>query len=401
MEETFLSLSNTLIFIAFLMLLVSLLPLGISIKSKPQSKKYEKIAIWIIVIAFVLELAYFILRWMATGHAPVSNMYEFIAMFSIMLIGGFLITYHYFRTKVFGLFAIPISLLLLGYGSMFSTDVQPLIPALQSNWLAIHVITVTLSYGILSMSAVAGLIYLLKAIPAEENSWRARWLEAIMIGILTVVMYIVTTVFMQNIVGYDDEFYYTDQQGQQVIAEYHLPSLINYSEAIPVEHIGNNEYEPADHFHLGIDLPPVIKAHTLNTVVWSIIIGLITYGIVRLVIRKRLFALVKPLTKKADLALMDEIGYRSVIIGFPLFALGGIFFAAIWAQIAWSRFWGWDPKETWAFITFMFYTIFLHLRLNRGYEGEKSAWLAVGGFILILFNLIAINLIVAGLHSYA
>lgn len=88
MESTFLSLSNTFIFIAFLILLIALLPLGISIKSKSESKKYEKLAIWMIVIAFILELAYFIMRWLATGHAPVSNMYEFIAMFSIMLIGG-------------------------------------------------------------------------------------------------------------------------------------------------------------------------------------------------------------------------------------------------------------------------------------------------------------------------
>src|SRR5699024_7041454 len=144
-----------------------------------------------------------------------------------------------------------------------------------------------------------------------------------------------------------------------------------------------------------------INSQSLNTVIWSIILGFSVYGILRLILRKRLLAFVKQLASRADLNLMDEIGYRSVIIGFPLFALGGIFFAAIWAQIAWSRFWGWDPKETWAFITFMFYTVFLHLRLNRGYEGEKSAWLAVLGFILILFNLIAINLIVAGLHSYA
>lgn len=345
MDATFLSISNTLIFIAFIMLLVALVPLGLSVKSKSTSKRNEKIAIWIIAIAFILELGYFAFRWMATGHAPVSNMYEFIAMFSIMLIGGYLITYHYFKTKVFGLFAIPISLLLLGYGSLFSTDVQPLIPALQSSWLAIHVITVTLSYGILSMSAVAGLIYLLKAIPADEKSWRARCLELIMVGLVIVATYIVTTLVMKEIIGYNDEFYYTDQSGQQVVAEYHLPSLVNYQDAIPVEHVGNNEFEPTEHFHLGIDLPPVIKAHSLNTVVWSIILGTIGYGIVRLILRRRIFSLFKPLTKKVDLVLMDEIGYRSVIIGFPLFALGGIFFAAIWAQMAWSRFWGWDPKK--------------------------------------------------------
>ena len=399
MESTMLSISNGFITAAFFILLVALIPLAVSIKSK--NKRSEYIAITMIVVAFIMQIGYFILRWISTGHAPVSNMYEFIATFSIMLILGYLITYHYYKSKVLGLFAIPISLLLIAYGSLFSTDVNPLIPSLQSNWLAIHVITVTISYGILSMSAVAGLIYLLKAIPENEKSLRARILELIMAGIVVVLVYIVTTLIMQGAVGYSDEFMYTDQRGETMVADYHLPSLVNYSEAIPVEHVGDEQYEQADHFHTGINLPPVINSQSLNTVIWSIILGFAVYGILRLVLRRRLLAFVKPLASRADLNLMDEIGYRSVIIGFPLFALGGIFFAAIWAQIAWSRFWGWDPKETWAFITFMFYTIFLHLRLNRGYEGEKSAWLAVIGFILILFNLIAINLIVAGLHSYA
>ncbi|MFD2829369.1 c-type cytochrome biogenesis protein CcsB [Corticicoccus populi] len=399
MDSIFLSASDWLLYTAFLLLLVSLVPLGISFKAR--SKKPEKIAITMIIVAFIFQVLYFVLRWTATGHAPVSNMYEFIATFSIMMIGGFLVTYFYFKTKIIGVFAIPLSLLLIGYGSLFSTDAAPLIPALQSSWLAIHVITVTLSYGILSMSAVAGLIYLLKAIPADEKSKRASALEMIMALIVTILVYIATTVVMQGIVGYNDEFYYTDQQGQNVVAEYHLPSLVNYQDAVAVENAGENNYEPTEHFHTGIDLPPIINAQSLNTVVWSIILGVIVYGIIRLILRKRIIALLKPLSNKADLHLMDEIGYRSVIIGFPIFALGGIFFAAIWAQIAWSRFWGWDPKETWAFITFMFYTIFLHLRLNRGYEGEKSAWLAVIGFLLIIFNLIAINLIVAGLHSYA
>jgi cytochrome c-type biogenesis protein CcsB len=98
---------------------------------------------------------------------------------------------------------------------------------------------------------------------------------------------------------------------------------------------------------------------------------------------------------------MDEIGYRAVLIGFPVFTLGALIFAMIWAHEAWSRFWGWDPKEVWALITWLFYAAFLHLRLSQGWEGKKSAWLAVIGFIIIMFNLIAVNLIIAGLHSYA
>ncbi|WP_271399929.1 c-type cytochrome biogenesis protein CcsB [Salinicoccus roseus] len=399
MASQLVAISSTLLYAAFILYLVAMLPLATSIKSR--SDKPAKIAISMVVVGFILQLSYFILRWIAQGHAPVSNMYEFITMFAIMIIAGYLITYFYFKTKLFGLFALPISMLLMAYGSMFSREVAPLIPALQSNWLAIHVITVTLAYGILSMSAVAGLIYLLKAVPADEKSWRARFLEAVMAGIVTVLVFIVTTILMQNVIGYQDDFLYQDKQGQNQIAEYHLPSLINFEGAVPVEHAGDNNYEEADHFHSGVNLPPIIDSQKLNTVLWSFLLGLMVYGIIRLILRKRIIAVLKPWSSKADLGLMDEIGYRSVIIGFPIFALGGIFFASIWAQVAWSRFWGWDPKETWAFITFMFYTVFLHLRLNRGYEGEKSAWLAIIGFLLILFNLIAINLLVAGLHSYA
>ena len=99
--------------------------------------------------------------------------------------------------------------------------------------------------------------------------------------------------------------------------------------------------------------------------------------------------------------LLDEVTYRAVAIGFPVFTLGGLIFASIWAQIAWDRFWGWDPKEVWALVTWFFYAAFLHLRLSRGWHGEKSAWLAVGGFGIIMFNLIVVNLVIAGLHSYA
>ncbi|MEI5906343.1 cytochrome c biogenesis protein CcsA [Bacillus spongiae] len=78
-----------------------------------------------------------------------------------------------------------------------------------------------------------------------------------------------------------------------------------------------------------------------------------------------------------------------------------LIFAMIWAQIAWTLFWGWDPKEVWALITWLFYAVFLHLRLSKNWQGEKSAWLAVIGFAIIMFNLIFVNLVIAGLHSYA
>jgi len=148
-------------------------------------------------------------------------------------------------------------------------------------------------------------------------------------------------------------------------------------------------------------MPALINAKKLTTVVWSLLVGSVLYLLIRLIARRRISAIFQPLVKRVNLQLLDEIGYRSVLIGFPVFSLGALIFAMIWAQIAWSRFWGWDPKEVWALITWLFYAAFLHLRLSKGWEGRKSAWLALIGFGIILFNLIAVNLILAGLHSYA
>src|SRR5699024_12175276 len=122
--------------------------------------------------------------------------------------------------------------------------------------------------------------------------------------------------------------------------------------------------------------------------VWSYISGSIIYGVLTLILRRRSGAAIQPLLKKAKPDLVDEITYRVVAIGFPVFTLGGLIFASIWAQIAWDRFWGWDPKEVWALVTWFFYAAFLHLRLSRGWHGEKSSWLAVIGFAIIMFNLI-------------
>ncbi len=108
-----------------------------------------------------------------------------------------------------------------------------------------------------------------------------------------------------------------------------------------------------------------IDAKKLNAILWAFIVGTILYAVIFLITRRPFIDLLKPLTNRVQPALMDEITYRAVVIGFPLFALGGLLFAMIWAQIAWSRYWGWDPKEVWALITFLFYAAFLHFRLSK------------------------------------
>lgn len=403
-KDLILNISNISLYSAFILYLVAVVPFSFSVRS--SKKRAEKIGVTLTIIGFVLQIIYFITRWIAAGHAPVSNMYEFLTMFGIMMVGGFLVIYSIYKTPVLALFVLPIAMLLIAYASMFSRDVSPLIPALQSSWLAIHVITVTISYGILSISCVAGLIYLLAAVSPKEKSLHSFFVEVIMYFVVIVIGFILTTVVMKDIVGYDDTYFFIDKNDSNSVQHYHLPAFVTQQDSLLVDHVSGSDYEPKERTDIlkwsKIELPAVINAQKLNTVVWSIVVGTILYGILRLIFKGRtLFSLIKPLTKRVNLSLMDEIGYRSVIIGFPLFALGGILFASIWAQMAWSRYWGWDPKEVWALITFLYYAIFLHLRLGKGWEGRKSAWLAVGGLAIILFNVIAVNLIVAGLHSYA
>lgn len=363
-------------------------------KSKEKQNKSGKIGFIITVLGFISHIVYFILRWIAGGHAPVSNMFEFVTFLGISVVLAFIILYLIYRIDILGLFAIPTALVLLAYASMFPTEITPLVPSLQSHWLYLHVTTVAIAQGILAISFVTGIIYLLKAVDQSRRSKRTFWLELVMYAIFLVIGFVFSTVLFKAL-DYSASFAYIENN-QSVEVEYHMPPIAGPKEGVALQ---ENQMEPlieTPGWMQGKDAP-----RKFNTVIWSVIFGTIFYLIARLIMRKRVSAWIQPFLKHIKLDMLDEITYRSVAIGFPLFTLGGLIFAAIWAQIAWDRFWGWDPKEVWALITWFFYAAFLHLRLSRGWHGEKSAWLAVIGFGIIMFNIIVVNLVLAGLHSYA
>ncbi|XKH51277.1 c-type cytochrome biogenesis protein CcsB [Chryseomicrobium palamuruense] len=388
--------SSAALYVAFVAYLLGTIFFGGAVKSASKEKSaYNKrwgfYGITITVIGFIANLVYFITRWIAAGHAPVSNLFEFTAAFGMMIVGAFILIYSMYRIAALGLFALPVAVIIIGYASMFPTDVSPLIPALQSHWLTIHVITAALGEAILAISAVAGLIWLLKNIDMTKKSKQRFWIEAVMYVLVVTIGFIVsTTVF--SLTYEPVQYSYVNAEGNESVIEYKKPALFGMNES---QAITEGAMEPL------VNVPALVNGNKLTTVVWSVIFGTILYGLMRLVFRRRLAEVVQPFTKRTNSQLLDEIGYRSVLIGFPIFSLGALIFAMIWAHEAWGRFWGWDPKEVWALITFLFYAVYLHLRLTKGWQGEKSAWLALIGFIIIMFNLIAVNLIIAGLHSYA
>lgn len=388
--------SSNLLFVSFIAYLIATVFFGGAIKKSKSEKAYHNskwgtIGLVITIAGFISHLGYFITRWIASGHAPVSNMFEFTTAFGMMLVGSFILLFFMYRTPSLGLFALPIAIIIIAYASMFPKEVTPLIPALQSKWLTIHVITAALGESILAISAVAGLVFLVKNIDMKKKSKERFWIEVVMFTLILVLGFVLSSLYFKA-TGYEAQFSYVTKDEIPSEITYHYPPLF-----------GMNEYEALtpDKMTPWAEMPAIVNAKTLTSFVWSIFVGSVLYVLLRLILRKPVAALFQPLAKKANSQLMDEIGYRSVLIGFPVFTLGALIFAMIWAHEAWSRFWGWDPKEVWALITWLFYAAFLHLRLSRGWEGKKSAWLAVIGFVIIMFNLIAVNLIIAGLHSYA
>ena len=393
------SISSTMLYTAFVLYLIATFFFGATIIDKRTSKKgskAEKIGIILTLIGFVAQIIYFITRWIASGHAPVSNLFEFVTFFGMAMVLAFIILYFIYHLTVLGLFALPVAIIVIAYASMFPTEISPLVPSLQSHWLYIHVTTVALGEGILAISFVTGLIYLIRQIDQTVKSKRTTWLELVLYSLMLVVGFIVITTSF-SLFNYNATFEFPTGDGDKTFTtEYHLPALAGPKDGTLLsKDVMQPWFETPSWMH-GAD-----AGRKFNTVIWSVFIGSILYVLVRLILRKRIGAAIQPLLKNTKPDLMDEVTYRSVAIGFPVFTLGGIIFASIWAQIAWDRFWGWDPKEVWALVTWLFYAAFLHLRLSRGWHGEKTAWLAVGGFAIIMFNLVAVNLVLAGLHSYA
>jgi cytochrome c-type biogenesis protein CcsB len=390
-------LSSNFLYTAFIIYLIATFVFAGSIRDRKDKdkNKWGTFGLLLAILGFLFQLGYFILRWIAAGHAPVSNLFEFTTFFGMAIVFAFIIIYLIYRINIIGVFAMPVALLVIAYASMFPREITPLIPALKSDWLKIHVTTAALGEGILAISFAAGLIYLIRVIDQSKSSKQTFWLEVVMYSLLSTLGFVLVSLLF-GAIDQQTVFNWVNEKDQQAELVYEMPALVGPHNGELVTKDAFGPLVEAPSWMNGVNAP--LK---FNTLIWSLLGGLFLYGLLRLVLRKRIGAAIQPMLRNVNPDLMDEISYRAVAIGFPIFSLGALVFAMIWAQVAWTRFWGWDPKEVWALITFLFYAGYLHLRLSRGWNAEKSAWLTVVGFIIIMFNLIAVNLVLAGLHSYA
>ena len=257
-------------------------------------------------------LLFFILcsRWIVAGYFPLSNLYESL----LFLTWTLLTVYLYIETKtssrLIGAILIPVTLLISGFANLtLSPEMQkssPLVPALQSNWLMMHVSMMLLSYGTLIMGSLLCILFLV-------------------------------------ISRYQD----IDLKGKE------NSSLPLYN--VMLEYYETNVISPS----------PEISE----------------FGKLKL------------------LQSLDNWSYRIIGLGFPFLTIG-IISGGVWANEAWGSYWSWDPKETWALITWLVFASYLHARITKGWEGKKTAILGGLGFFVIWICYLGVNFLGKGLHSY-
>jgi cytochrome c-type biogenesis protein CcsB len=331
---------------------------------------FKKIQIGIVattvtIIGFISQTLAIILRWKEFSDlsgmgflrsAPLTNLYESLIFFIWCLILGYLIIEFKFKNRSFGAFITPVAGVVLAFIDLsgISKEIQPLVPALKSNWLLAHVTMSFIAYAAFSMSFSTGLMYLIMTTSKRNELSYIFW--TFTLGIFVVVLVTMGIDFLTFKVSVRPEVF--------VKSYLFRTSFLNPSPAIKI-------------------LSWILSIFTLF-LIWR-------YG-----------SILKTVIGKFNLTseILDEITYRSIATGFPIFTLGGLIFGAIWADQAWGVYWSWDPKETWSLITWFIYAFYLHSRMIRGWRGKKVAVVAVIGFMAVIFTYLGVNLLLSGLHAY-
>jgi cytochrome c-type biogenesis protein CcsB len=256
---------------------------------RPFDERVGRAGLAVVYLGIGLLLTCLVLRGLATMRVPWGNMYEFINLTCLcgLIAGAIMLRRPQFR-PLWVFLLLPVLILLTVSGRWLYTNAAPVMPALQSYWLPIHVSVVSLGSGVFLVAGVASILFLLR----------------------------------------------TSRVGEPIADETAAGTLGRLVQRLP------------------------------------------------------------------DAQTLDRIAYRTTIFAFPVFGFG-VIFGAIWAEEAWGRYWGWDPKETVSFVAWVVYAAYLHARSTAGWRDRKAAWINVVGFVAMVFNLFFVNLVTVGLHSYA
>jgi cytochrome c-type biogenesis protein CcsB len=283
---------------------------------------FRRTPIWAIsrTIAFVglaANVVAVVARGMAADRVPWGNMYEYSSLLALLVVAGYLLIVEgYYEVRTLGGFvlmfavftmAIAVSFLYVGPG--------PLVPALNSYWIKIHVVAAIAGSSLLALGSIVTILYLIQ-----------------------------------------DRI-----EGRRTAA------------------LAARDPAPIMGGSIDLDVPPDLAPGADEP---ASPVGAARRGVL------------------PTAATLDRIAYRVFAFAFPIWTFA-VIAGAIWAQEAWGRYWGWDPKETWSFITWVVFAGYLHARATSGWKGRRAAVIAMVGFVALLITYYAVNLWIVGLHSYA
>ncbi|NER19309.1 MAG: c-type cytochrome biogenesis protein CcsB [Symploca sp. SIO1B1] len=298
-------------------------------------------------------------RWLEAGYFPLSNLYESLFFLAWGITTVHLIAENMSRSRLVGVATAPVAMGITAFAALkLPSEMQvsePLVPALKSNWLMMHVSVMMLSYSALMVGAVLAIAFLV--VTRGQNIE----LKGSSVG---------TGGYRSKDDSVNSPRYRLLRNGEETTPQLQ-PTSANVSATALLEQ-GNNSGGTAV-LDMVTTAGPSVQSLSST-----------------------------PILSPQRLSLaetLDNISYRIIGLGFPLLTIG-IIAGAVWANEAWGSYWSWDPKETWALITWLVFAAYLHARITRGWQGRRPAILAATGFIVVWICYLGVNLLGKGLHSY-
>ncbi|MEO0488094.1 MAG: c-type cytochrome biogenesis protein CcsB [Cyanobacteria bacterium J06659_2] len=292
-------------------------------------------------IANLCIAALLIARWIEAGYFPLSNLYESLFFLAWGITAIHLLAEQMSRSRLVGVATAPVAMGISAFATLTLPArmqvSEPLVPALKSNWLMMHVSVMLLSYATLLVGALLAIAFLI-----------VTWGQPVELRGSSV-----------GTGGFRKGRYPLKRAEDEAV---NLPVTTTVSNSAGSAASGTAVLER-------VETAPATSAPTLSP-------------------------------QRLTLAdVLDNISYRMIGLGFPLLTIG-IIAGAVWANEAWGSYWSWDPKETWALITWLVFAAYLHARITKGWQGRRPAILAASGFVVVWVCYLGVNILGKGLHSY-
>jgi cytochrome c-type biogenesis protein CcsB len=403
--------------------------LGFGVTGTDSYVRFASIATWAGLAANTGAVAH---RWYEAGHPPFASIYEMLLSFVWTLAVLTLIAEKKFGVKVIGTVTMPVAIVGVVLMQLLRTDVHPLVPALQSTWLHVHVTLAMLAYAACALSFALALMFLIQDKMQNETFLATTSLFGIgvYLGILTrfenwgglsvvgwnaqeksemflqrgvrlfvvipdlgwlmlLVLLVVAAplaLYMVGRVRKNEALFTLANRAVFVSILLQIVALLVF-----LLRARGGQYPSLDAeglYATSLAASPFILSGLVGGIFSSLLYLLLLW-------RRRDLERLLP-TAEA----LDRITYKTICIAFPLLTLM-IAAGAYWANRTWGSYWSWDPKETWAAITWLVYAGYLHMRITRGWRGRRAAYFAILGFVVVMFTFFGVTYLLPGLHAYA